>query len=328
MKYYKNTAEAVHAWAGRHSDDGRNPGQTVYFVGLTIYSYGSHFPMARHISFNDVLLTYDTYSNTTTNHQSEVQRAVRHKNTIYVHDVENPLSTGGVAQTIAAAEDLLKTAAKRRSKDLASDDIHSAWQRVENLCEIAAMPDFKADWKALDPLAKRRLGATRKLIAACKVDLASAMAKLTEKQKAADKRAKAEKEKKRKAQEGEVTKALNEWLTGERKDTTGMRRVQDILGTDGLRLGETGLTVTTTQGLVVPAEDCRRAWPLIQRVYRAQDTLAARDVLELSRGEDTKPRFGNFELSRIEKDGTVVVGCHRFKRWIVEHLAKQLEEAQ
>lgn len=319
MKYYKNTAEAVHAWAGRHSDDGRNPGQTVFFNGLTIYSYGYHFPMARHVSFNDVLLTYDSYSNTTNRHQSEVWRAVSHKNTIYVHDVDDPLGTSGVAQTIAAAESLLKSAAKRRSKDRAGEDIHSAWQRVENLYEIAAMPDFKTDWATLPALAKRRLGATRKLIAACKVDLASAMAKMTEKQKAADKRAKAQKEKVRKAQEGEVTKALNEWLLGERGNQ-GMHRVRDILGTDGLRLGETGLTVTTTQGLVVPAEDCRRAWPLIQRVYRGEGGVVLTEAQQA--------RFGNFQLSRIEKDGTVVVGCHRFSRWMVEHLAAQLENTQ
>lgn len=106
-----------------------------------------------------------------------------------------------------------------------------------------------------------------------------------------------------------------------------MHRVRDILGTDGLRLGETGLTVTTTQGLVVPAEDCRRAWPLIQRVYKAQDEK--RGPIELFRDATTdKPRFGQFELSRIEKNGTVVVGCHRFARWMVEHLAAQLEKAK
>lgn len=326
MKRYKNNAEVIHAWAGRHSDDGQNPGQSVFFNGLTIYSYGYHFPMARHVSFNDVLLTYDSYSNTTNKHQHEVWRAVSHKNTIYVHDVNDPLGTSGVAQTIQAAEELLKSAAKRRSKHKAGDEIHSAWQRVENLYEIAAMPDFKLDWKCLPALAKRRLGATRKLIAACKVDLASAMAKMTEKQKAADKRAKAKKERERKAQVAEVEVFLADWLVGIRKDTNGMHRVRDILGTDGLRLSGAGTSVTTTQGLVVPAGDCRRAWPLIQRVYKAQDAKAT--PVELFDLDADKPRFGNFELSRIERDGTVVVGCHRFKRWMVEHLAKQLEEPQ
>ena len=319
MKCYRNNAEVVHAWAGRHSDDGKNPGQSVYFVGLTIFSYGYHFPMARHISFNDVLLTYDSYSNTTCRHQSEVWRSVSHKNTLYVHDVLDPLGAGGVAQTIAAAESLLKTAAKRRSKDKAGDDIHSAWQRVENLYEIAAMSDFKAEWKRLPALAKRKLGATRKLIAACKVDLDSAMAKMVKADCAAQKLARAKKEKARKLQESEMTVILGEWLLGERGNQ-GMHRVRDILGTDGLRLGDTGLTVTTTQGLVVPAEDCRRAWPLIQRVYRGEGGVVLTEAQQA--------RFGNFQLSRIEKDGTVVVGCHRFKRWMVEHLAAQLEKSK
>lgn len=320
MKCYRNNAEVVHAWADRHSDDGKNPGQSVYFVGLTIFSYGYHFPMARHVSFNDVLLTYDSYSNTTCRHQSEVWRSVSHKNTLYVHDVLDPLGAGGVAQTIAAAESLLKTAAKRRSKDKAGDDIHSAWQRVENLYEIAAMPDFKAEWKKLPALAKRKLGATRKLIAACKVDLDSAMAKMTERERAVARR-EAEKLKKHKAaQVADCEVILADWLVGNRQSTVGMHRVRDILGTDGLRLGDTGLTVTTTQGLVVPAEDCRRAWPLIQRVYRGEGGVVLTEAQQA--------RFGNFQLSRIEKDGTVVVGCHRFKRWMVEHLAAQLEKSK
>lgn len=326
MKRYRDNAAVVHAWAGRHSDDGENPNESIFFSGLTIYSYGYNFPMARHISFNYVLLTYATYSNTTSKHQTEVWRSVSHKNTIYVHDVLEPLGRKGVLTTIQAAESLLVSAAKRRSKDKARHEIHSAWQQVENLYEIAAMDDFKADWKKLEPLLKRKLGATRKLIADCKVDLASAMAKMSEKEKAAQKRAKAAAEKKRKAQVSEVTEMLNEWLAGERGNP-GVYRVRDILGTDGLRLGACGLTVTTTQGLVVPAEDCRRAWPLIQRVYSAQDEK--RGPIELFRDATTdKPRFGNFQLSRIERDGTVVVGCHRFARWMVERLAAELEKAQ
>ncbi|QYW06531.1 hypothetical protein uan_119 [Pseudomonas phage UAntarctica] len=143
---------------------------------------------------------------------------------------------------------------------------------------------------------------------------------MTEREKAQAKR-EAERIKKHKAaQAAEVEEILTDWLAGNRESTVGMHRVRDILGTDGLRLGPTGLTVTTTQGLAVPAEDCRRAWPLIQRVYRGEGGVVL--------SEAQQARFGDFQLSRIEKDGTVVVGCHRFARWIVEHLAAQLERAQ
>lgn len=314
MKRYKDTAATVHAWAGRHSDDGQNSGQSVFFNGLTIYSYGYHFPMARHISFKDVLLTYATYSPTTSNHQSEVWRSVSHKNTIYVHDVENPFSRSGIEETISSVTTKLHQAAKRRKKELANEDIHSAWQEVANLYEIAEFDDFKADWKAVDSKLKRKLANTRKLIEDAKVDITSAMANLTKKEQARIKRDKAAAKKKLAGMVAEATKILEEWLEGGHRG--GMHNCQQVLGTDGLRLGATGLTVDTTQGLVVPAEDCRRAWPLIQRVYRGGKDI---DITEAQAA-----RFGNFALSRIEADGTVVVGCHRFKRWIVERLATQL----
>lgn len=316
MKRYRDNAACVHAWAGRHSDDGETPSESIFFTGLTIYSYGYHFPMARHISFNDVLLTYATYSNTTSKHQSDVWRSVSHKNTIYVHDVLDPLSKNGVEATIASATQLLKDASKRRSKERANDDIHSAWQQVENLYEIAEFDkDFKADWKRLPGEWKRKLGALRKLIAECKLDASTALANMGVKELAAQKRAKAAAQKKLKAMVAQAEGILEQWLNGER-DNSGMHQTQQLLGTDGLRLAPTGLTVSTTQGLVVPAEDCRRAWPLIQRVYRGEGEVALTEA--------QSQRFGNFQLSRIEKDGTVVVGCHRFKRWMVERLANQL----
>ena len=318
MKRYRDNAAVVHAWAGRHSDNGENPNESIFFSGLTIYSYGYHFPMARHISFNDVLLTYATYSNTTSKHQSDVWRSVSHKNTIYVHDVLDPLGKSGVESTIQSATDLLKAASKRRSKDKAAEDIHSAWQQVENLYEIAEFDaDFKKQWKKLPGEWKRKLGALRKLIAECKLDASTALANMGAKELAAQKRAKAAAQKKLKAMVAQATHILEEWLNGER-DNSGMHQTQQVLGTDGLRLAPTGLTVSTTQGLVVPADDCRRAWPLIKRFYDSKYS----DDLVLT--EAQSQRFGQFQLSRIDKDGTVVVGCHRFKRWMVERLASQL----
>jgi len=38
--------------------------------GCTIYSYGSHFPMARHTAEGTILVNEDRYSRTTSKHQS------------------------------------------------------------------------------------------------------------------------------------------------------------------------------------------------------------------------------------------------------------------
>src|SRR5450759_1366361 len=79
-KHVFDTGEIPHLWAHRTEDDARNKQVNLYFTGDTIYSYGSHFPIARHVT-NDageraVLLTIATYSVTTSSHCSAVRSAI------------------------------------------------------------------------------------------------------------------------------------------------------------------------------------------------------------------------------------------------------------
>jgi hypothetical protein len=86
MKQVFNSSEVAHIWAGQTQPAGRNSFGNFYFNNGTIYSYGSHFPIAT-IAGNDVLFTMRTYSNTTAKHISRAARAVSHKNLIYCYDV-------------------------------------------------------------------------------------------------------------------------------------------------------------------------------------------------------------------------------------------------
>jgi len=43
-----DTGEIPHLWAHRTQEEARNRQGNLYFTGDTIYSYGSHFPIARH----------------------------------------------------------------------------------------------------------------------------------------------------------------------------------------------------------------------------------------------------------------------------------------
>lgn len=82
MKQVFNSGEVPHIWAQQSQKAGRNQQGNIYFEGATIFSYGSHFPIAT-IEGNDVLFTLRTYSNTTAKHISKVYRAVSDKNIIY-----------------------------------------------------------------------------------------------------------------------------------------------------------------------------------------------------------------------------------------------------
>lgn len=76
---------AVHQWANKIGTEKRNG--NLFFERDTIYSYGHHFPMARHIDDNTVVMTTRTYSPTTSGHMSAVRSAISHKNIIWCRDL-------------------------------------------------------------------------------------------------------------------------------------------------------------------------------------------------------------------------------------------------
>ncbi len=75
------TGEIAHLWANQIQDEARNPGGNFYFEKNIIYSYGRHFPIAVHYK-EKVLLTLDSYSNTTADHIRDVRDAISHKRVI------------------------------------------------------------------------------------------------------------------------------------------------------------------------------------------------------------------------------------------------------
>src|ERR1019366_9792793 len=79
-KHVFDTGEIPHLWAQRTQEEARNRQGNLYLTGDTIYSYGSHFPVARHVTngANEraVLITTATYSVTTSSHCSAVRSAI------------------------------------------------------------------------------------------------------------------------------------------------------------------------------------------------------------------------------------------------------------
>ena len=71
-----DTKEVALVWARQSQDTGRNSNNTFYFNGGTIYSYGSHFPIARFVD-GCVLFTTCTSSKTTSRHIGFVQDALK-----------------------------------------------------------------------------------------------------------------------------------------------------------------------------------------------------------------------------------------------------------
>lgn len=90
---FSDISQVAHLWANQLQSDAKNSGHNFYFSGNTIYSYGSHFPIAKHIKNANgdkaTLFTERTYSNTTAKHIIAVRQAVRHLNVIYCFNPES-----------------------------------------------------------------------------------------------------------------------------------------------------------------------------------------------------------------------------------------------
>ena len=77
MKTVFTNQEVFHIFASGTQSQGRSHNGNVYFEGHTLYSYGSHFPLA--IKYNgSFLLNGESYSITTSKHQSQARQALRH----------------------------------------------------------------------------------------------------------------------------------------------------------------------------------------------------------------------------------------------------------
>lgn len=90
-KVFSDISQIAHLWANKLQDEARNSGN-FYFDGKTIYSYGRHFPIAKHVEFNGkkaVLFTQRTYSNTTSGHVSVVRNSVNHIDKIYCYSPDS-----------------------------------------------------------------------------------------------------------------------------------------------------------------------------------------------------------------------------------------------
>lgn len=80
IRAFTDYDECARVWAMQGQGEGRCHGGRMYFAGEVIYSYGSHFPMARFVEgasgVKGVLVNSDTWGPTTSKHQHAVRSAL------------------------------------------------------------------------------------------------------------------------------------------------------------------------------------------------------------------------------------------------------------
>jgi hypothetical protein len=83
MKKVNSPQDTAHLFATQSQIEARTPNGSLYFYDKSIFSYGSHFCIAKFVDSKTLLFTERTYSNTTAKHISCVSYATSHINKIY-----------------------------------------------------------------------------------------------------------------------------------------------------------------------------------------------------------------------------------------------------
>jgi hypothetical protein len=255
---FTDLSQIAHLWANQLQDNARNSASNFYFNSDTIYSYGSHFPIAKHVvnekGEQATLFTERKYSNTTAKHIAIVRHAANHKNIIYCHNPNSTIEQNfkswlieceGIAANLLKAkkpEIYLSQISYIAGKAKRYANFHSV-AIPENLL-IALSIGNKAEYEAYN-------------------------------NKRAEYEAK-EKERLQKELAARHKKELAKWIKGE----SYRLYVRD--GFDYLRLMED--QVETTQGVHIPMEVAKELWYRIKNnALKVGDSFLQYEVLEVSK---------------------------------------------
>jgi muconolactone delta-isomerase len=304
MRHVFTNHEIPHLWAHQTQADARNGTGSFYFRGATIYSYGSHFPIATHVKGSQgqpgILFTSEKNSVTTSQHISAVRRSIPPDVPVFTV----PCQHFGFSEAedqhqhernfkhyVDEVADNLSTCMRARAswkKEYCHD------QAVELRKEALYYPTF---FDLPDPPIEQI------------PDLDSEqMQKIKAREVEASNRKAAETKRKREEDRIRWQQAAEEWRSGEYHhylpyDLPTMLRIE-------------GHEVVTSRGVRFPITHARRALALVRAVM-------ARGEMWQRNGHSC--HLGHYTIDRIESDGTVLAGCHIVSWTEIERIAPAIE---
>jgi hypothetical protein len=286
--------EVPHLWAHQSQQRARNQQGNLYFDGPTIYSYGSHFPIATHVSKGRkraILFTTRGYSNTTAKHLFAVRRAIPEGVQVFHVDLRSN-SVGYDGSFRANHAEVLEVyrarivegiETVRRSRNGATWTLSTAMRTADEMRKYAKFFGVKVGKVPLPR--KRELDALR-AESIRKHDIAK------ERQAVRDRERARKWEEQKRLNALELPEKIEKWRAGESVQFWG-QRVPTMLRVKGDE-------VETSLGARVPLGHAKRALPFVLKLHE--------------RGEEWRTNghtihLGVYTLDRIDADG-VHAGCH------------------
>jgi len=305
QRHVFDTGEIPHLWAHRTQDDARNKQGNLYFSGDIIYSYGSHFPIARHVTNEAgeraVLFTTATYSVTTSSHCSAVRSAI--PSDIRVFHVPNVCHgrysgsdltaddhAGNMADYAERIEKHVITSARARSSYAKTwNNQHAGHLRDQAFAycaffglpvpNIPEVPEIDSD--ALTTIRKREAKRAAEKAEQTKRERAEALVR----------------------QQELITKWRTGLYSGYFYDVPVMLRID-------------GDEVVTSLGAHFPISHAKRALAFVRKIRESgQGYVRNGHTIHL----------GHYSIDRIEADGTVKAGCHVVSWQEIERISPLLD---
>lgn len=316
MRKVVSNREVPHLWAHQTQESGRNSSHSMYFEGKTIYSYGSHFPIATLVSGANgdtaVLFTTRRYSVTTSGHCSQVHRAIRHLPTFNVELTSNMFrySTSGTSEWFAEWKGVLVQSyhdrVKEQTEKVARAKSNQGWQygtlvtlvkEANDFCDFFGLGKVAEHHHADGTITHEPVFSVPESFDALKAQLAQVAAEKAKQERAKRKRIAKENEDKVKA-----------WIAGE-----SVNLPYDLPDT---YLRVEGSEVVTSRGARFPIDHAIKGLAFVRAVKQAGK--------EYQRNGHTF-HLGHYAIDRIDANGNVRAGCHFVKYPEVERIAPQLE---
>lgn len=282
MRYVlRHMDEVAHFWANKVQPMGK--AGNVYFEGETIYSYGSHFPIAKHYQ-GGVAFTSRSYSHSTSKHKSVTRRAIPGGTCVVYVPRPDATAHSQMLTVRRSVEELLDKASRARER--------KAILMAQAMQEAGDFNTY-AEWRGEE----------------CRITVSSDLSAFREEMRAAEMAA-IERDRKRAAEaEARNAEGIAEWVAGGRAPCPHTVRPKLRLSTlDGDRV------VETSWGAVIPVRHAERIWPLILKRRDAGAGLVLPSPV----------RVGNYTMTAIRGDGSIVVGCHDIAFEEIERIAQQL----
>jgi len=290
MKKVLNADNVAHVWAYQSQNEAYTPNISFYFYGPTIYSYGSHFPIAKHTTNskgeNKILFTTRKYSNTTAKHINKVWRSIPNRESIiYCNNPENT-ANDNIVFWDREIDNIYRALAKAKKPEKYLLELSQLKHQLEKYCSFMLVEIPETISLKLDITSKAEI------------------VEIVEKEKAI----KAEQEAKReKRQQKEINKQLKKFRAFERFNVYSKYSY--------LRYNEATQRIETSQRIEIPVNLAKVFYRAIKTALINIDNPTSQMLENL--------KILDYSVKTLQKN-FIVIGCHTIEIKEINKIAKSL----